>query len=171
MALARVARMLIRPVEHGDAEAVAAIYNHAVETSVATMDLRSRTLAEQEAWIEERSGALPALVAVIDGSVVGFAGVSPHRTRPAYRTSVEDSIYLHTDAQGKGVGTALLSALLDAAGAAGYHAVFARCVSGGADASIALHKKLGFFEVGVEREVGRKFGRWHDVVVLQKLIG
>ncbi len=163
--------MLIRPMERRDAEAVAAIYNHAVETSVATMDLRSRTLEEQEAWIEDRSGALPALVAVVDGRVLGFAGVSPHRSRPAYRTSVEDSIYLHADARGQGVGTALLSALLDAAGAAGYHAVFARCVAGDADASIALHKKLGFFEVGVEREVGRKFGRWHDVVVLQKLLG
>jgi len=163
--------MLIRPAERRDAEAIAAIYNHAVETSVATMDLRSRTLEEQEAWIEERSGALPALVAVIDGRVMGFAGVSPHRSRPAYRSSVEDSIYLDPDAQGRGVGKALLTALLEATGEAGYHAVFARCVAGGADASIALHKKLGFFEVGVEREVGRKFGRWHDVVVLQKLLG
>ncbi len=169
--LATVGQVIIRAVERHDAEAIAAIYNEAVVSSVATMDLRPRTLEEQQAWIDERSGALPALVAVIDGTVAGFAAVSPHRSRPAYRTSVEDSIYIDGGHRGAGVGRALLAALLEATAEAGFHAVFARCVAGGADASIALHQALGFEVVGTEREVGRKFGRWHDVVVLQKLLG
>ncbi len=101
--------------------------------------------------------------------MVGFGSLSPWRDRPAYSTSVEDSLYVRDDQRGQGVGRALLADLLERASAHGFHAVFARIV-GGHQASIALHEALGFEVAGVEREVGRKFGRWLDVVVMERLL-
>jgi len=161
--------MLIRPATVGDAAAIAEIYNVEVLESTVTFDIEPRTLADQEAWLGDRSGAHVVLVAEIDGTVAGFASLSSYRDRPAYRTSVEDSIYLHRDYRGQGIGRALLEELLDRATGHGFHAVFAKIV-GGHEASIRLHEALGFEVVGTEREVGRKFGRWLDVVLLQKLL-
>lgn len=152
-----------------DAEEIRAIYNVEVATSTATFDLTPRTLAEQEAWLREHSGAYPAIVAVEDGEVIGFAALSPFRDRPAYATTVEDSVYVRADRQGRGVGKALLTELLRLAAAHGFHAVIAR-IGGHNEASIALHRSCGFEIVGVEREVGRKFGRWLDVVEMQRLV-
>jgi phosphinothricin acetyltransferase len=146
-----------------------AIYNVEVQTSTVTFDLVPRSLADQRAWLAARSGAHTALVAEVDGEVVGFGSLSPYKDRPAYSTSVEDSVYVHQDHQGKGIGRMLLTALVGAAEASGFHAVFARIV-GGHEASINLHAALGFEIVGTEREVGRKFGRWLDVVVMERLL-
>jgi phosphinothricin acetyltransferase len=146
-----------------------AIYNVEVQTSTVTFDLVPRSLADQRAWLAARSGAHTALVAEEAGTVIGFGSLSPYKDRPAYATSVEDSVYVHQDHQGKGVGRLLLTALVDAAQASGFHAVFARIV-GGHEASINLHAALGFEVVGTEREVGRKFGRWLDVVVMERLL-
>jgi phosphinothricin acetyltransferase len=160
----------VRLAEERDGEAIRAIYNLEVTTSTVTFDLVPRTPGDQAAWLAARSGAHVALVAVADdGEVVGFGSLSPYRDRPAYRTSVEDSVYVRRDRQGLGVGALLLSSLLDAAVASGFHAVFARVV-GGHGASIALHQRFGFEVVGTEREVGRKFGRWLDVVLMQRLL-
>ncbi len=161
--------VLIRPATPADAAATAAIYNHEVATSTVTFDLVARTVHEQADWLGARTGALEVVVAEIDGDVVGFASLSPFRDRPAYRTTVEDSIYVHADHRGAGVGAALLAEIVDVAAARGFHSVIARIV-GGHDASIRLHRSVGFELVGVEREVGRKFGRWLDVVVMQKLL-
>jgi phosphinothricin acetyltransferase len=159
----------IRLVQRADADALRAIYNPHVLESTVTFDLVPRGHEEQLAWIDEHSGGHPAIVAVRDGEVVGFASVSPYRSRPAYSTTVEDSVYVRADAQGNGVGFALLSHLVDLTRDHGFHAVMARIVGGHA-ASIALHKACGFEEVGVEREVGRKFGKWLDVVLMQLLL-
>ena len=119
----------------------------------------------------EDSGAYAVLVAEDDdGTVLGFASLSPFRERPAYSTTVEDSVYVGRDRRGGGVGGALLAELVATATAHGFHTVIARIV-GGHDASIALHQKAGFDVVGTEREVGRKMGRWLDVVVMQRLLG
>ncbi|MCU1485268.1 MAG: sortase-like acyltransferase [Actinomycetia bacterium] len=152
-----------------DAEAIRAIYNVEVETSTVTFDLVPRSLSEQRAWLAARTGAHVALVAEEAGEVIGFASLSPYKERPAYSTSVEDSVYIHRAHQGKGVGKALLGELLQTAQASGFHAVFARIV-GGHEASIGLHAVFGFEVVGTEREVGRKFGKWLDVVVMQRLL-
>jgi L-amino acid N-acyltransferase YncA len=152
-----------------DAEAIRSIYNAEVLESTATFDLVPRTLDDQRAWISARAGAYAAVVAVDTSDVVGFGSLSPYRDRPAYSTSVEDSVYVRRDQQGRGVGRAVLGELLSVAMAHGFHAVFARIV-GGHDASIALHRAQGFELVGTEREVGRKFGRWLDVVVMQRLL-
>jgi phosphinothricin acetyltransferase len=160
----------VRLVERRDAEALRAIYNAEVTESTVTFDLVPRTLADQVAWIDEHSGGHPAVVATDDvGDVVGFASLSPYRPRPAYATTVEDSVYVRRDRRGRGAGVTLLEALVDLAGRHGFHSVIGRIV-GGHEASIALHARCGFTQVGVEREVGRKFGRWLDVVLMQRML-
>jgi phosphinothricin acetyltransferase len=161
--------MHVRRARLEDAEALRAIYNHEVTTSTVTFDLVPRTEAQQRAWLAERSGAHAVVVAEDGDEVLGFASLSPYRDRPAYTTTVEDSVYVRRDAQGRGVGRALLAELVAVATASGFHTVIARVV-GGHEASLALHRGHGFELVGTEREVGRKFNRWLDVVVLQRLL-
>jgi phosphinothricin acetyltransferase len=153
-----------------DADPIREIYNLEVTTSTATFDLVPRSLDEQRAWLAERSGALAVVVAVDDGVVCGFGSLSPWRSRPAYSTTVEDSVYVHREHQGQGVGRALLGELVSTATRHGFHACMARIV-GGHEASIALHQRCGFEVVGTEHEVGRKFGRWLDVVLMERLLG
>lgn len=162
--------MEVRPARMDDAEAIREIYNREVTRSTVTFDLVPRTLQEQHAWLAEHAGAHPAVVAVdAEGRVVGFGSLSPYRSRPAYATSVEDSVYVDESARGQGVGRLLLAELARLAQMHGFHTVMARIV-GGHDASIALHKACGFEIVGVEKEIGRKFGRWLDVVLMQRLL-
>lgn len=162
--------MRIRPAELSDAPAIMAIYNPVVETSTATFDLVPRTLAEQEAWLTDRAGARIVLVAETDdGDVAGFAALSPYRDRAAYSTTVEDSVYVADAHHGRGVGRALLDELVSTARAHGFHAMMARIVADH-EASIALHSACGFQIVGHEREVGRKFGRWLDVTLMERLL-
>jgi len=153
-----------------DAEAVRTIYNREVTGSTVTFDLVPRSLDDQRAWLAAHAGAHPAVVAVQGAAVVGFGSLSPYRDRPAYATTVEDSVYVDPGLRGQGVGRLLLADLVRLAGLHGFHSVIARIV-GGHDASIALHRACGFELVGVEREIGRKFGRWLDVVVMQRLLG
>jgi phosphinothricin acetyltransferase len=167
-----VTALSIRPATSLDAEQIRAIYNHEVLHTVATFDLVPRSLEDQRQWLAARSGAFTALVAVPAddaAEVLGFASISPYKERAAYRTSVEDSVYVRRDRHGEGIGRALLEAVLDVADAGGFHAVFAR-ISADGDGSVALHHACGFTVVGTEREVGRKFGRWLDVVVMQVLL-
>ena len=154
-----------------DAESIRTIYNREVTGSTATFDLVPRTLDDQRQWLAARSGAHAAVVAV-DGTetVVGFGSLSPYRERPAYSTTVEDSVYVAPGHQGEGVGRSLLTELVELATAHGFHSMMARIV-GGHEASITLHRSVGFEVVGTEREVGRKFGRWLDVVLMQRLLG
>lgn len=161
----------VRPAGIDDAEAIRDIYNREVTGSTVTFDLVPRTLEDQHAWLAEHAGAHPAVVAVDTGSgqVLGFGSLSPYRSRPAYSTTVEDSVYVHESARGMGIGRLLLAELVRLAEVHGFHAVMAKIV-GGHDASIALHKACGFEVVGVEKEVGRKFGRWLDVVLMQRLL-
>lgn len=161
---------LIRLATVDDAEAIRRIYNHEVEHTTHTFDLVPRSLEEQQAWLREREGALGVVVAEVGGSVVGFASLSPYRPRAAYRTSVESSVYVQEAVRGRGVGGRLMAELVELATARGFHTMVAR-IAGGHEASIRLHESVGFTVVGVEREVGRKFGAWLDVVVMQRMLG
>jgi len=156
-----------------DAAAIRAIYNLEVETSTATFDLVPRSLEEQQRWLTERSGAFSAIVAetgtVPAATLLGFASLSPYKERAAYRTTVEDSVYVHRDHHGQGIGRLMLSEVCEIAAATGFHAVMARIESSRA-ASLALHRACGFQVVGTERQVGRKFNRWLDVVVMQRML-
>jgi L-amino acid N-acyltransferase YncA len=152
-----------------DAEAIRQIYNLEVSSSTVTFDLVPRTLDDQITWLQARSGAHVVLVAEDEEQVVGFASLSPFRERPAYNSTVESSVYVRSDQRGKGVGALLLGDLVDLAAQHGFHTAIARIV-GGHEASIALHRSVGFAEVGIEREVGRKFGTWLDVVVMQRML-
>ena len=161
--------LVIRQAERRDAAELRDIYNHFVNTSTAIFDLVPRTIDEQSQWIDEHSGSHPAIVAVDHDRVVGFGSLSPFRERPAYSTTVEDSVYLLDGYQGRGLGLRLLEELIRLAGAHGFHSVVARIV-GGNEASIRVHAACGFEIVGTEREIGRKFGKWLDVVEMQRML-
>jgi phosphinothricin acetyltransferase len=152
------------------ADGTRAIYNRAIESSTATFEMRPKSLQDQLAWIAQHSGAHPAVVALTAGDeVVGFGALSPYRPRPAYSTTVEDSVYVAEAFQRRGVGRMVLQELLRLAEAHGFHAVMAR-IAGGNVASVELHRSCGFQVIGTEREVGRKFGRWLDVVCMERIL-
>lgn len=162
--------MEVRQATIQDAQGVLEIYNYQVLNTASTFDLVPRTLAEQETYILERTGGLCLLVAEAgDGQIAGFAGLSFYRDRPGYRTTVEDSIYIHQEHQGLGVGDLLMTELIAEAQRSGFHTIVAR-IADAQPASTGLHQKHGFELVGVEREVGRKLGRWRDVAILQLLL-
>jgi len=162
--------MRTRLIEPRDAEATRAIYNVEVLESTVTFDITPRSLADQQVWIAEHSGGHPAIVAVDDDeTLVGFASLSAFKPRAAYAPTVEDSVYVRRDARGRGVGEVLLRDIIRLGTDHGFHSAVARIV-GGHEASIALHRKCGFEEIGCEREVGRKFGRWLDVVLMQRML-
>ena len=162
--------VVIRLATAVDAEAIRRIYNHEVEHTTHTFDLVPRTLEDQRAWLRDREGALGVVVAEIDGEVAGFASLSEYRPRAAYRTSVESSVYVDESARGRGLGQRLMQELVVLAEARGFHTMIAR-IAGGHEASVRLHEGAGFTTVGTEREVGRKFGAWLDVVVMQRMLG
>ena len=161
--------MLVRLAHLADAEAIRAIYNAEVLESTVTFDIVPRSHDDQRTWLNAHAGAHPVVVAEEGNEVIGFGSLSPYKDRPAYSTTVEDSVYVARHRRGQGVGRIILEELLKLATTHGFHAVIARIV-GDHEASIALHTSCGFTIVGVEREVGRKFGRWLDVVELQRLL-
>ena len=160
----------MRPVQPGDVPAIREIYNHYVTNSVVTFDEKKWSVAQWREKIAhlEKLG-LPFLVAESpSGQVLGYAYVQPMSSKSAYRYSVENSIYLGHAATGKGLGRALLEALIVACEEAGIRQMVAVISDKGAEASIALHEKLGFVEVGRMGRVGFKFGRWLGTIYLQK---
>lgn len=161
--------MRIRTAGAADAEALAAIYGHHVLNGFGTFEEVPPT-AEEMARRREAVAArgLPYLVAEDAGQVVGFAYASPFRPRPAYRYTVEDSVYVAPDRMGQGVGRAALSAVLEACEALGVRQVVAVIGDSGNAGSIGLHRALGFEPTGVGRSFGYKFGRWVDIVFMQK---
>jgi len=173
--------MRTRLASTGDAEAMRTIYNVEVTTSTTTFDLVPRTPDQQLAWLDRHRGAHPAVVAVAEpgtvagvtgegGEVVlGFGSLSPFHSRPAYSTSVENSVYVDRAQRRQGVGLAVLNELVALARVHGFHTVIARIV-GSNEGSIALHRACGFELVGVEREIGRKHRQWLDVVELQLML-
>ena len=159
----------IRPARHTDAERIAAIYNEAVATTTATFDTRPESAEERRTWLVEHDGPQwPVLVGVEEGIVVGWASLSRYSDRCAYSGTAEVSTYVAADHARRGIGTQLTRALLEAGARAGTHAVIARICTENAG-SLAMAERLGFEKVGVMREVGRKFERWLDVAILEKM--
>lgn len=157
------------PAAH--APAILDIFNEAIVSSTALYEYKTRTDADMQSWFEAKQAkGLPVLGAVADdGSLLGFATYGTFRERPAYKYTVEHSVYVHAQQRGRGIGRALLLELIERARQQEYHALI-----GGIDAanavSIALHRALGFEHCGTVREAGFKFGRWLDLAFYQLLL-
>jgi phosphinothricin acetyltransferase len=161
--------MIIRPATEQDAQALAAIYGHAVLHGFGTFEEEPPTAADMESRRSAIAGrGLPYLVAEEAGTVLGFAYAGPFRPRAAYRYTLEDSVYVAPDAAGRGVGKALLTAIIAACEALGVRQLIAVVGDSGNSASLALHRSLGFEQTGIGHSVGFKHGRWVDIVQLQK---
>ena len=161
--------MRIRPAEVSDAQALAAIYGHHVIHGFGTFEETppsAEEMAARRAAIVARG--LPYLVAEIDGAVAGFAYAGPFRTRPAYRFTVEDSVYVAAEHQGRGIGKQLLLAVIAACEALGLRQMVAMIGDSENGGSIGVHRACGFERVGVLPAVGHKGGRWVDVVAMQR---
>ncbi len=163
-----MSKLMIREATSDDAEAIRLIYNHEVENETSTMDLVPRTLETQREWIAARSGAFCAVVAVdSSGTVLGFGALSEYKDRSGYRSTVENSVYVHRDVARRGIGKQILLHLLETATVSGFHSVIAR-IEAQSLASRGLHSSCGFELVGIEKQVARKFGKWLDIAVMQK---
>jgi phosphinothricin acetyltransferase len=161
----------IRDATEADLPRILEITNHAILHTTALWTLAPATLETRLAWLRERTArGFPVLVAEQDADVLGFASYGDFRPWEGFLYTVEHSVYVHPNAQGRGVGRALLTALIAHAEASGRH-VMIGAIEAGNMASVALHKWAGFEEAGVLRQVGRKFDRWLDLLFMQKILG
>jgi phosphinothricin acetyltransferase len=162
--------LILRPaVPEPDGAACAAIYAHYVRETAISFELDPPTGEEMARRIAQFAGSHGWLTAELGGAVVGYAYGSPHASRAAYAMSCDVAVYVDRAHARKGVGRALYSALLPHLKAGGYHAAFAGIALPN-EGSVALHEAMGFTLVGIYREVGRKFGAWHDVGWWQRLL-
>ena len=162
--------MRIRPARTEDLEQLLEIYNDAVVNSTASWDLEPWTPAEHAEWYATKAAsAHPVIVADEGGTVLGYAAYGPFRSKAGYARTMEHSVYVRQDQRGRGLGRALLVAIIEAARADGVLALIGGLDSDNA-VSLALHHSLGFAEVGRLSEVGRKFDRWLDLVLVQLIL-
>ena len=159
----------IRPATHADLSSITDIYTHAVLTGTASYEYEPPSLAEMTARFDAlKAGGFPYVVAETGSDVAGYAYAGPFRTRAAYRFTVEDSIYLAPEAQGRGTGKLLLKRLIDESSALGFRQMVAVIGDGGVNlASVRLHAGAGFRECGRIEASGFKFGRWCDTLLMQ----
>jgi L-amino acid N-acyltransferase len=158
--------MRIRPADADDLPSILDIYNEAVQNTVATFDTEPRSMTQQKAWFERHGGRHSVLVAEEDGAVVGWSSLSAWSDRRAYDDTAEISVYVRSDRRGRGIGKALMAAIVDAGAGSRLHTIIAR-IAGGNEISIRLHEAAGFQTIGIMREVGLKFGRMIDVHMMQ----
>ncbi len=162
----------VRRVAPADSAPITAIYNHYIESSAITFDVEPYTLAEREPWLEQfrPSGRHQLFVAERAGRVIGYAGSMQYRPKAAYETSVETTIYIAPDEVARGVGPRLYEALFASLAGEDVHRALAGITLPN-DASLRLHERFAFTPVGTYSEVGRKLGRYWDVIWLEKRIG
>jgi L-amino acid N-acyltransferase YncA len=162
----------IRPATQADVPTIAAIYGDAVVNGTASFELEPPGEAEMARRMAVlRDGGFPYLVAEAGGGVLGYAYAGPYRPRPAYRFTVEDSVYIAAGARGHGIGRALLSALIGDSEARGFRQMIAVIGDEASAGSIALHRALGFEHAGIFRAVGFKHGAWRATVLMQRPLG
>ena len=164
--------LLIRAASAADIPAITAIYDHAVRHGTASFELEPPDAAEMARRRQTLAdGGFPYLVAEADGTVAGYAYAGPYRPRPAYRWSVEDSVYVAPALQRRGVGRALLERLVAEAERRGFRQMIAVIGDSAQTPSIELHRAAGFHMIGTVENVGHKFGRWLDTVLMQRSLG
>ena len=157
----------IRPAENGDLGAILAIHNRAIRESLAIWSEAEVAPSERRRWLDEhRMAGHPVLVAVVDGTVAGFAAYGQWRPRTGYRFCVENSVYLADEYHRRGIGRQLMLELIRLAKANGMHVMMAG-IEAGNTASIALHRELGFDEPVILRQVGYKFDQWLDLALMR----
>jgi phosphinothricin acetyltransferase len=162
----------IRPAMPADLAAITAIYEHAVRFGTATFELVPPDLEEMtRRYTSLTSGGFPYLVAMLDAKLAGYAYAGPYRPRPAYRFTVENSVYLEPSAQQRGIGTLLLQRLIAESQSRGYRQMIAVIGDSANAGSIGVHRKTGFQMIGTHPNVGFKFGRWLDTVMMQLALG
>jgi phosphinothricin acetyltransferase len=162
----------IRPATEADLPAITAIYDHAVRFGTATFELDPPDLSEMTRRFRVLADdKLPYLVAMSGGEVLGYAYAGPFRPRPAYRFTVENSVYLDPKAQGRGVGTRLMRELIAQSRQRGFRQMVAVIGDSANAASIGVHRSTGFKMIGTHENVGFKFGRWLDTVQMQLALG
>ena len=164
--------MKLRPATTADIPAITAIYAHAVRHGTASFELEPPTEGEMTRRMQAvLDGKFPYLAAEIDGKLAGYAYASLYRTRPAYRFTVENSVYVAADMHRRGVGKALLQRLIDECTARGYRQMIAVIGDSDQAASIGVHKACGFEPAGNLRSIGWKFGEWLDTPLMQRALG
>ena len=159
----------IRTARVEDAAAIAEIYNQGIEDRVATFETELRSAEDQQTWLRSNAGRYPAVVAHLDGEIIGWAGAGPYRHRECYRGIGEFSMYVRRDWRGRGVGDLLVAGLISEAERLGLWKLLSRIFPSN-EASRALCRKHGFREVGVYEKHARLDGRWLDVVIVERLI-
>jgi phosphinothricin acetyltransferase len=159
--------LAIRDAREQDLPAILAIHNEAVLNTTAVWDEAPRTLAEQQQWLAaKRAAPFPVLVAECEGEIAGYASYGPFRAWYGYRHTVENSIYVHSAQRRRGVGERMLAALIERARTEGCHVMIAG-IEARNEASLRLHTKLGYAKAAHLHEVGFKFDRWLDLVLLE----
>ena len=166
---AAVDEYTLRQAGDADLRAIMDIYNDAVLHSTATFDLKPRTWVGQQRWFHEHRPPYAVFVATMGDTVAGWGSLSPFRPKPGYRFTAEDSIYVRQDFRGRGIGAVLLGLLVEAASRRRFHSVMA-LIDGDNAVSVHLHDRFGFRHVGTFAQVGFKFGRWLDVVHMQRMV-
>ncbi|MGA2498629.1 MAG: N-acetyltransferase family protein [Tepidisphaeraceae bacterium] len=160
---------VIRPAQTEDCEAINAIYNYYVIHSTTTYQIEPDTLGTRERWLAAHGPRHPVIVAECNGAVVGWGCLNQWRSREAYDNTVENSVYVANGLHGQGIGSAILSELMRLARGIGHHTIVA-VIDAEQAASIRLHAKHGFSEVGRLKQLGFKFNRWLDVVYMQLML-
>ena len=163
----RTVRLVARPAESADCEAIAAIYNQGIDDRIATFETRHRTADEIEAWL---GTSYPVVVVEREGEVIAFASTSTYRPRECYAGIAEFSVYVARETRGAGAGRLAMRALIDAATEAGFWKLVSRIFPENT-ASLALMESLGFREVGTYQRHGKLDGEWRDVVIVERLLG
>src|SRR5690242_15822809 len=156
----------IRPATKSDLKTINDIYNHYVLHSTCTYQEKPEPLKSRQEWFAHHGPKYPITVAVENDKVIGWGSLSAYHARSAYRRTVENSVYVHHDHHGRGIGSLLLEDLIARARRAGHRAIIA-AIDADQPASVALHSKFDFKKVGHFKEVGFKFGRWLDVVYME----
>jgi len=158
---------MIRYAQSADLAAILDIYNDAILNTTSVYDYRPHTLEDRRSWYEKKaSDGYPVLVYEENNRVIGFASYGPFRTWPAYKYTIEHSVYVHKNHRGKGVGVTLMKELIKAANSKGY-ATMVAAIDAANDVSKIMHKKLGFSECGTIKKAGYKFGKWLDLTFYQ----
>jgi len=166
------AKLEIRPVADFDMAAIQNIYAHHVLHGLASWELDPPDVAELTARRDGiLNGGYPYVVAILDGHLAGYAYAGPYRYRPAYRFTVENTVYLHPDQQGKAIARPLLQRVIDECTARDYRQMIAVIGDSGNRASIRFHQKMGFRQIGLIEGIGWKAGRWLDSVMMQLSLG